>query len=137
LPRSKKSPLCRGVRVGLAFALQHAERDQRIEEVAGGARVQAESFDQDFGSPGPSPELGEQAEFDRAEERLRSPEGEAELQDRIGRHLGNSRACGLPWRRGFRTREAVHKQAVLAQGIHGVSLRALPDGPSLIPWRMP
>ncbi len=74
-------------RVGVAafrVAVEHAERDERVEEVARGARVKAEAVAERRGVERPAGQFGEEAEFDRAQQGLRTPEAEAELHDPFG-----------------------------------------------------
>ena len=91
-------------RVGVApigKALQHAERDERVEEVAGAALVQSERLAQLRKAHRPARgKAGEQAELDRAQKRLRTPERAAELEDLIGRNGRHLRHGALLVRRG-------------------------------------
>ena len=72
-----------GVGVSVAVSLQHAQGDERIQEISRAARVQHKTFGQRLGVEGTLSKLGEQAEFDRTQERLGAPESEAELQDPV------------------------------------------------------
>jgi hypothetical protein len=83
-------------RVAVAAVLvpvEHAERDQGVEEVARAALVQAEAGRERAGvERAAGGQFGEEAEFDGAEQRLRAPEAQAQLHDRV--------RCGLfaePW----------------------------------------
>src|SRR4029079_19112854 len=85
----------RRVAIGaLRIALQHAERHQRIEEVADAARMQLEAALQLRRVCGFLGELGEDAKLDRAQERLGTPEAETELQDVFMRGNGLSHGHG-------------------------------------------
>ncbi|HWA84855.1 MAG TPA: hypothetical protein VG710_01420 [Opitutus sp.] len=86
------------VAVAVAFTLEKAERDERIEEIAGGAFVQAEPAAQALEFFGAAGELGEDLHLDRAQERFRGPEGEAGLQDFLGRGRGIHAASRPPRR---------------------------------------
>jgi hypothetical protein len=73
------APICK--------TLQHAERDERIEEVAGAALVQSERLAQLGKVHRPARgKAREEAELDRTQERLRAPECAAELEDLVGRN---------------------------------------------------
>jgi hypothetical protein len=58
-------------------------RDEGIEEVARGARVEAEAAAQCLAIRGVTRQFGEDLHLDGAQERFRCPEGEAGLQDVI------------------------------------------------------
>ena len=79
----------RGVRVALAVADEHAERDERVEEVPRAPRVEAEPTTERLAVERALRELGEDAELDGAEEGLRAPEGAAEVDDTIGRKVAH------------------------------------------------
>lgn len=70
-----------------AGPVEHAERDQGVEEVPRGPRVQAEAGRQGVQVGRPLRQFGERAEFDRAEQDLRSPEAEPELENPVRRHV--------------------------------------------------
>src|SRR5262249_55867000 len=71
----------------LALAVEHAEGDERVEEVAPRARVELQPVGELLPLERSLRELGKEAELDRREERLRGPEGGAELHDLGGREL--------------------------------------------------
>jgi hypothetical protein len=71
-----------------AIAAKQVERDQRVEEIGRGARVEAEAgFDLGAGH-GPFGKQREQAELDRAQQRLGGPEAHPDLQEALGRGRG-------------------------------------------------
>ena len=71
----------RRVVVDAVAALEEAQRDQRVEEIAGGALVQAEALAQGLEILRMARELREEPDLDRAEQRLRGPEAETDLHD--------------------------------------------------------
>jgi hypothetical protein len=73
------------VRVDAVLALEHAEGDERIEEVVCAARMQLERAGEPLSARRAFCELREEAELDGAQKRLRAPEPEAELKDPLGR----------------------------------------------------
>ncbi len=87
----------RRVRVAAVGPAQEAQRHQRVEEVAGAARMEAEPRPQALQGLGAAGQLGEHAELDGAEEGLGRPEGEPGLEDGVG-----GRGLGHGWPRVYR-----------------------------------
>lgn len=71
----------RGVAVHAVLALQEAQRDERVEEVASRSLVQPEPATDGLEVSGMTGELGEEAHLDGAQERLGCPEAQAHLHD--------------------------------------------------------
>lgn len=65
------------------MALEHAEGDERVEEVVDAPGVKLELSCDCLGAMGRGRQVGEESEFNGAEERLGTPERQAELQDRF------------------------------------------------------
>jgi hypothetical protein len=75
------------VRVFALFAFEHAERDQRVEEISHTALVKSEAGPHLVQRQRSLGESREQAQFHRAEQRFGAPVTAAQLHDRIGRHF--------------------------------------------------
>src|SRR5262249_46036772 len=83
-----------GVPVRSSVALEHAESNQRVEEIPRAARMEAETLPEGFRLERPLRERREDAELDGAEQHLRAPECRAELENAVGtqiRHGGSLR----------------------------------------------
>ena len=78
----------RCVGVGGIGALEETERDEGVEKVAGGARVEAQAAAEGFEFFGAVGELGEEPHLDGAEQDFGGPEAEAYLEDVLGRGGG-------------------------------------------------
>ena len=76
-------------RVGVLalLALEHAQGDQRVEEIARAALVKVEPGPDVLQRQRPLGQLREQAQLHRTEQRLGAPVPEAQLHDRIGRNF--------------------------------------------------
>jgi hypothetical protein len=74
-----------------AAALKHAEGHQRVEEVPRATGVELQPVGQGVQVRWPLSQFGEDAQFDGAEQGLRPPETEAELENLVRRKfLGHS-----------------------------------------------
>ena len=83
------------------MALKKAQSDERIEEVAGRARMQAKAAGQRGKVFGAFGELGKDFHFDCAEQSLGGPEGDSGLQNVIWSECGRSHSVPF-WRWGQR-----------------------------------
>ena len=84
----------------VALAVEELHRDQRVEEIADAARVQAELGAELRAGQAPIGEPGEDAELDRGQEHLGRPEGEGGGQNRCDVNVGGHRESLLqrrPW----------------------------------------
>src|SRR4051794_41495943 len=88
----------RGVRVQAVDSAQHPERDQGVEEIARAALMETEAAPELVRLGGTGGESLKDAELDGAQEGLRAPEGEAELEDPFWRRVCGRFRC--LWLRG-------------------------------------
>src|SRR5437588_12914489 len=78
----------RRVEIDSSLPSKQAERNQSVEEVACASRVQIETLLQRLSVEWSDGKLGEEIELDSAQQCLRSPEGDTQLHDVLGRNLG-------------------------------------------------
>ena len=84
----------RGVGIAAVLALEHPQRYQRVEEIRRAPRVQTQSLAQSLAIKSSRiRELRKDAKLDSAQQRLRAPEREPQLHDRVRRYLWRTPDC--------------------------------------------